>query len=221
MSEPPAPERPTEPLPPPPPLAPLEEVIANTERVEQDVTLVGMFARNLTRAVLIASVPLLIGMVMITGAWVASAVPPIRTARAATMTAEADYHAALRQSQPLLTELSALRVSPVHELETAWFTFEEAPATDVRQAADQLMTVYITQVSEARKARGDSVAHLASLLSNASRARRRASDAWHAWVDSTSSLRGRAVVVFGLADAPPADLARYDQPLPDEDLALP
>ena len=66
---------------------------------------------------LIASVPLVIGMTMITAAWVASAVPPIRTARSVTLTAEADYLAALRQSQPLLTELSSLRVSPVQELE--------------------------------------------------------------------------------------------------------
>jgi hypothetical protein len=58
------------------------------------------------------------------------------------------------------------------------------------------------------------------LLSNASRARRRASDGWHTWVDETSTLRGRAVVVFGLADAPPPELARYDQPLPDEERAV-
>jgi hypothetical protein len=196
-------------------------VIATTERAEQDVTLAGMFVRNLSRALLVGMVPLVIGIVMISAAWIASAVPPIRTARAATYSAEADYHAALKQTQPLLTELSSLKVSPVQELETAWFAFDEAPVTELRPVADQLMTVYIVQVAEARKARGDSVAHLATLLSTAYRARRRTSDAWHSWIDHTSTLRGRAVVVFGLAEAPPADLARYDQPLPYGDLALP
>ena len=82
------------------------------------------------------------------------------------------------------------------------------------------MTVYIAQVAEARKARGESASHLATLLTTAYRARRRTSDAWHEWIDHTTTLRGRTVVVFGLADAPPEELERYDQPLPDEDQAV-
>jgi hypothetical protein len=180
-----------------------------------------MFARNLSRALLVGIVPLVVGMFVVTSAWIAGGVPPIRKARAATYTAESDYHAALRSSQPLLTELSSLQISSHDALEKAWFSFAEAPEAQVRDTADQLMTVYVDQVAEARKVRGDDVSHLATLLSDATRARRRASDNWHAWVDHTSTMRGRAVVVLGLAEAPPADLARYDLPLPHEDPAVP
>jgi hypothetical protein len=214
MSQPPPPSRTPPPAPRrPPPLTPLEHAIAESEGSEEEVSLGTLFARNLTRALMVGLIPAM--MVLGTGAtaWVLSVVPPIRAAASATYTAVNDYHAALKQSHGLMTELAELG-TPVAPLEAAWFEFAEAPEEARAETADHLMTVLVDQVQQVRGSRGEEVSHLVVLLSDATRARRRASDAWHEWTDKTSTLRGRAAVVFGIARSPPPDLSRYDQPLP-------
>jgi hypothetical protein len=194
-------------------MSPLEHAIEEAEGDADDVTLTQLFTRNLTRALMVGSIPATIVLGMTTAAWIVSAVPPIRAAAAATYTAENDYIAALKQSQPLMTALSDWG-TPVATLESAWFAFAEAPPTERAETGDRLMSVLVDQVQDVRSVRGDEASDLVLLLSDATRARRRASDAWHDWSDRTSSMRGRMAVLTGLADMPPAELARYDQPLP-------
>lgn len=223
MSQTPPPSRSSTPAPsrsetPPPPrktpLTPLEHAIAESEGNSEDVTLAALFARNLTRALMVGIIPATVVLALGTGAWIMSGVPPIRAAASATYTAEHDYHAALKQSQRLLTELAAVG-TPVGALEPAWFAFAEAPQAERAEAADRFMLVLIDEVKEARVVRGEESSHLVVLLTDATRARRRASVAWHDWTDRTSSMRGRTAVLLGLAKMPHPDLARYEQPLPE------
>jgi len=195
-------------------MTPLEHAIAEADGTSEDVTLTELFVRNLTRALMVGLIPAMVVMGLGTGAWIVSGVAPIRAAASATYTAENDYHAALNQSQPLMTELSAAG-TPVSDLESAWFAFSEAPQEQRAESADRLMSVLVDEVQEVRASRGEEASHLVVLLSDATRARRRASDAWHQWTDRTSTMRGRAAVVFGLAKTPGPELARYEHPLPE------
>ncbi|MBX2804218.1 MAG: hypothetical protein KTR31_41540 [Myxococcales bacterium] len=170
-----------------------------------------MLYQNFVKAVVIATLPLLVVAAIVAAYWLKSGVEPARNAARDMASAEQAWFSTLTQVQPAIEELG-LYGAPVSELEVVYFAFIDSTRSDKAQHADVLLQVLHDTAEAVRAVRGD-VGNTYQLLEPSNRARQRVTAAYNAWTEACSTPPTNIVVGMGWAPGPDPSHARYAQQL--------
>ena len=187
------------------------------DRLERPIRLeynvVGELIRNLIKATLFAVFPASVMVTSTIALWALASVPPIRSAQSATYGAEADYHEALRGTEQVIGELTALG-APTREVEGVYFAFTDASGDETRELADIYLGVLADQLEVLGRGDEDTTAPVRRLLAPVVARRAETSVAYQVWVERVSTYRGRLAVALRAVKPPPAAMALYERPHP-------
>lgn len=185
------------------------------ERAERKSDFEYDFFRRVIRNLLLASVIALIPAMLAFGSaffmWVSSGLPAINAARAETTALEDQYYEALRASQPLLGVLDSLG-APREQIESVYFSFEDANPANQRELADKYLILLIDQVNlvATTPAAGSLRAH--TMIRPAVEARSRTSEAYRAWETLLQTPKGKIITMLWLSTPPSPGMAVYNNP---------